>query len=147
RFGATTLTTAPNGGYVVAKISSVGNWQWVIGSSDAENSEVHHGISVAPVDPGHAAAGVYVALDYRSSGAGRSITLGNRTIALPDALYSGMLVARLSMADGTVNWLRAAGSQSGLVQPNGIDVDPFGNVWVGGSFGATTTFTGSATSK
>ena len=125
-------TTSSNDSFI-AKFNSAGEILWAkpIGGN---NNELGYGVGL------DGSGNIYVA-GYSASNVAGFID-GNNSIGLtnlnPFSVTNDIFIAKYS-AEGALTWARIAGGTGGDVA-NGIAVDPSGNVYVGGYFSGSATF-------
>jgi hypothetical protein len=124
-FGSTSLTSSGANDIFIAKLSSIGEWQWAVKAGGPGDSDSAYGIAVDP--NGNAYATGYFE--------------GTATFGSTSLTSSGgndIFIAKLS-SSGEWQWAVKAGDSSGVFG-NGIAVDSSGNAYVTGHFSGTATF-------
>ena len=128
-FGNHTLTSegVASRDIFVARLSSSGNWLWVVQAGGIDGDE---GYGIALDDSGYA----YVTGHFTNTA-----TFGSHTLTASGSDRSDVFVSKLS-SSGNWLWAVKAGGETGFDKGYNIAADASGNTWVTGEFFGTATF-------
>ena len=123
-FGSTSLSSSGSNDIFIAKLNSIGLWQWVV-KAGGVNADWGYGIAV------DSSSNVYVTGYFHDT-----VAFGSTSLA--SSGYNDVFIAKLS-SGGVWQWAVKAGGSS-ADWGYGIDVDSSGNAYVTGFFIGTVTF-------
>ncbi len=125
QFGCGTITTGSNTAGVLAKYDAAGNCQWVRSVQVTFDDALAYGIAIDAEDR------IYITGSYNGNAVfSNGVTLGS--LGSDD-----IFLARYDV-NGNCLWARRAGSSGSSDEARGIDVDPYGAVFICGYAGGTT---------
>ncbi|UOQ71872.1 T9SS type A sorting domain-containing protein [Hymenobacter cellulosilyticus] len=125
-FGSTTLPTAANDGFFVARLNAAGQWVSAVGVASAGTaSSARFTVNDAVVGP---QGQVAIAFRIRNT----SLTLGSTIITSTSATQSKCIIAQISAAN-QIAWVVESEGTAGNTIPyavNDLQYDRTGNVWL-----------------